>query len=173
MQSESAPNSTRWQCVVAGSTLSLTLLFGIGMQSAVAQASLSEPVPRTALNGAIHYQRAILFLTAVDPAKREVLQQPIWKIVTPTTSDAEIGKLNELLIESRHAIRAALVGADQSSADFGMDIRQYMVSSLIPHNRSMVHLARLVALVGIHRESQGKYREAAEVYFSALRMGRH
>jgi len=141
--------------------------------SAIARERLSLPMPRTAINGAIHYQRAILFLSAVDPEKRAVLQKPIWEIVTPNTSKEELAELNELLIESRHAIRSALVGANQSVADFGLDIRQYMVSALLPHNQSMVDMAKLVTLHGMHRESEGRWKEAAEIYFATLRMGRH
>jgi hypothetical protein len=141
--------------------------------SVEARERLEQPLPRTALNGAIHYQRAILFLSAVDPAKRVVLQKPIWEIVTPETSEAEIAELNQLLIESRHAIRSALVGSNQSVADFGLDIRQYMVSALIPHNQSMVDMGRLVTLHGMHREFEGRWKEAAEIYFATLRMGRH
>ena len=82
MQSTRIHDSIRWQFVNAFALL-LTLMLISGKQPALAQESLSQPVPRTAQNGAIHYQRAILFLTAVDPAKREVLQKPIWEIVTP------------------------------------------------------------------------------------------
>ena len=138
-----------------------------------ARERLEQPLPRTALNGAIHYQRAILFLSAVDPGKREVLQKPIWEIVTPETSEDELENLNDLLIESRHAIRSAIVGSNQAIADFGLDIRQYMVSSLIPHNQSMVDMGRLITLHGLQREHEGRWKEAAEIYFSVLRMGRH
>ena len=160
------------------SLLSLLMLLLVvagtsGSQSAIARERLDSPLPRTALNGAIHYQRAILFLSAVDPAKRAVLQKPIWEIVTPEISPAELAKLDELLIESRHAIRSAIVGSNQSVADFGLDIRQYMVSALIPHNQSMVDMGKLVTLHGMQREYEGRWKEAAEIYFSTIRMGRH
>ncbi len=153
--------------------LLLALITSNGWQPAVAGERLDQPLPRTAINGAIHYQRAILFLTAVDPAKREVLGKPMWEIVSPNMAQAELAKLNDLLIESRHAIRSALVGANQSVADFGLDLRQYMISALLPHNGAMVDLARLVTLHGIQRESEGEWKEAAEIYFATLRMGRH
>lgn len=153
--------------------LVLTIALGDGFSTVVARERIDQPLPRTALNGAIHYQRAILFLSAVDPAKREVLQKPIWEIVTPETTKAELAELNELLIESRHAIRSAIVGSNQMRADFGLDIRQYMVSALIPHNQSMVDLGRLITLHGMQREFEGRWKEAAEIYFATLRMGRH
>ncbi|QDT00596.1 hypothetical protein [Adhaeretor mobilis] len=171
MQSVGKPNSIQWP--VVATAFALLLLVGGARQSADAREKLSEPSPQTAHNGALHYQRAILFLTSVDPVKREILQKPIWEIVTPATTDAEIAKLDELLIESRHAIRSARVGSNQASADFGLDIQQYMVSSLLPHTHSMVDLSRLMALVGIHRESEGHWQEAADAYFACLRMGRH
>jgi len=173
MQCKSNHDSNRWPCFITAFALLLSLIFNSGQQSVSAQERLSQPAPRTALNGAIHYQRAILFLTAVDPTKRKILQKPIWEIVTPATTEAEIAELNELLIESRHAIRAAVVGSNQSVADFGLDIRQYMVSALLPHTQSMIDLSRLIALVGVHRESEGRWKDAADVYFATLRMGRH
>ena len=67
---------------------------------------LDMPMPRTATNAAIHYQRAILFLSAVDQEYRETLLKPIWEIVTPTATEADLAKVDELLIVSRHAIRS-------------------------------------------------------------------
>ena len=37
------------------------------------------PLPQPTANAAVHYQRGLLFLYAVDPAKRELLNKPIWK----------------------------------------------------------------------------------------------
>ena len=90
--------------------VALLLAAGCGCFENFVQAEerLERPAPRTALNGAIHYQRAILFLTNVDPSKREVLQKPIWEIVTPETSDAELAELDALLVESRHACSLTL-----------------------------------------------------------------
>ncbi len=164
--------SIRWHAITAV-VLMVPLAMQSATQTAYAQARLRQPAPRTALNGAIHYQRAILFLNAVDPVKRQILQKPVWEIITPETTDAEIAEINELLIESRHAIRSALVGSNQPSADFGLDIRQYMVSALLPHPRSMVDIARLIGLVGIHRESEQRWEESVDLYISAVRMGRH
>lgn len=142
-------------------------------QQLLASENLTHPLPPTATNGAIHYHKAILFLYAVDPVKRAALQRPIWELVTPESSDDDIRKMDMLLVESRHAIRAALVGAHQTEADFGLDIRQYMVAALLPHTLPMVDLAKLVTLHGIEQESRGNWKEAAEIYLSTIRMGRH
>lgn len=134
---------------------------------------LDMPMPRTSTNAAIHYQRALLFLSSVDPAKREILLQPIWQIITPGSTDADLAKVDDLLIESRHAIRSALVGASQNDAEFGLDIRQYMIASYLPHASQMADLGRLVALHGMQRQSTEKWGEAARIYLGLLRMGRH
>jgi len=150
----------------------LFLLFSGQVQLAAGE-GLQQPMPRAATNGAIHYQRAILFLYAVDPDKRAALLKPIWEIVTPDSDGTAIAKVDELLVESRHAIRSALVGAYQAEANFGLDIRQYMVAALLPHVRPMVDLAKLTTLHGMERESKGKWQEAADIYLATLRMGRH
>jgi len=166
-------HSTDYKHRIAFFFLGMLLASFGNQQRLVAGEKLSQPLPRTATNGAIHYQRAILFLYAVDPAKRTVLQKPIWEIVTPDSDEDQIAKVDELLIESRHAIRSALVGANQTQADFGLDIRQYMVAALLPHTQPMVDLAKLLALHGMERESKGKWKEAADIYLATLRMGRH
>lgn len=142
-------------------------------QQIQASEQLTQPLPQIATNGALHYHKAILFLYAVDPVKRAVLQQPLWEIVTPESNNDDIHKLDRLLVESRHAIRSTLVGTHQVEADFGLDVRQYMVAALLPHTQPMVELAKLITLHGIEQESEGNWKEAAETYLSTLRMGRH
>jgi len=110
---------------------------------------------------------------AVDPAQRELLRKPIWEIVTPDSNDADLAKVDQLLIASRHAIRSALVGANQLQADFGLDIRQYMLTSALPHTHLMVDLAKLNALHGVQKEASGDWKSAAEIYLAIVRMGRH
>ena len=160
---------SRPQCSVL--SLAVLMVFSSLLLPAAGQ-SLDMPVPRTATNAAIHYQRAILFLSAVDPAKREILLKPIWEIVTPTSTEADLAKVDELLIESRHAIRSALVGTNQTEANFGLDIRQYMIASYLPHTHPMTDLGRLLALHGLQRQSTGNWQAAARIYLSVLRMGR-
>ena len=148
------------------------LMVDASLQSARAQA-IRRPLPRTATNAAIHYQRAMLFLSGVEIDKRELLLKPIWEIMTPETTDAELEKINELLVASRHAIRSALVGANQSAADFGLDVRQYVISDRLPHTHPMTDLGKLLALHGMQRQVAGRWADAAEIYLAILRMGRH
>ena len=160
---------SRHQC----SVMSLAALMVVSsLLLPAAGQSLDMPMPRTATNAAIHYQRAILFLSAVDSAKRETLLKPIWEIVTPTSTEADLAEVDELLIESRHAIRSALVGTNQTEANFGLDIRQYMIASYLPHIHPMTDLGRLLALHGMQRQSTGDWQAAARIYLSILRMGR-
>ncbi len=153
--------------------VSSSLVLFSGSHPLMASEQLEQPMPRTSTNGAIHYQRAILFLYAVDPAKRESLLKPVWEIITPDSSDEAIAEIDKLLIESRHTIRSALVGADQTEADFGLDIRHYMVSSWLPYTEAMVDLGKLITLHGMERESKKNWKEAVEIYLATLRMGRH
>jgi len=152
--------------------LSLSMLLLVSSARAVGE-TLEQPLPGTATNAALHYQRAILFLYSVEPASREILGQPIWEIIHRDSSEDDIAGLDRLLIETRHAIRSALVGSEQAEANFGLDFRQYMVSSLMPHAQPMVDLGKLVALHGFERQSSGDWAQAAEAYFAVVRMGQH
>ncbi len=156
-------------------TLAVALAAAIGgsiVQRTNAE-SLDLPDPRSSTNGAIHYQRACLFLSAVDIDQRAILRKPIWQIITAETTDDELAKIDDLLIASRHAIRSGLVGADQMEADFGLDIRQYMIASYVPHVELMKDIGRLIALHGMQKQSAGDWKLAAETYAAGLRMGRH
>ena len=154
--------------------LLLTLVIAVcHANSSLGGESLNFPLPRTSTNAALHYQRAILFLVAVDPAQRELLRKPVWEIVTPDSTAADLTKVDRLLIASRHAVRSTLVGANQLQADFGLDIRQYMLTSALPHVELMVDLAKLNTLHGVQKEASGDWRSAAEVYLATVRMGRH
>ena len=136
-------------------------------------AAIDLPAPQTATNGALHYSRGLLFLDAVDPVKRQRLQKPYWDLLEALSDPGELAATNELLLESRHAIRAALVGASQVDADFGLEARHYVEAALVPHAHSMVDLSKLVLLHGMQLESIGDWDGAAEVYASVARMGRH
>lgn len=135
--------------------------------------SLEFPAPRESTNAAIHYQRACLFLNSVDYEQRELLRKPIWQVVTSESTDEDLANVDRVLVPSRHAIRSALVGADQTEADFGLDVRQYMVASYLPHSELMKELGRLVALHGMQQQSTGDWKNAAQTYAAGLRMGRH
>ena len=89
------------------------------------------------------------------------------------SQENQLKTINNLLFESRHAIRSALIGARQGQADFGVDSLQYSVATLIPHADPMVQLHKLVLLYGKQLESDGHWEEAAEVYLKAFRMARH
>jgi len=132
-----------------------------------------QPLPSPANNAALHYQRAILFLDAVDPDKRAILRKPIWEIVNAGTTPEELKKIDELLIAARHAIRAALVGASQLQADFGADLREYSSSATLPHVGPMSELANLVALHGLHKQAEGEMTRAAQRFVQVVRMGNH
>ncbi|QDU54918.1 hypothetical protein [Aeoliella mucimassa] len=134
--------------------------------------SIELPTPRAATNAALHYQRAVLYLGMVDPEQRALLEQPIWQTINPKSTDEDLAKLSELLIASRQAIRSALVGAEQLEADFGLDMRQYVLSSQLPHAEGMKQIGRLVALQGLQQQSAGEWKLAAETYLAGLRMGR-
>jgi hypothetical protein len=138
------------------------------------QASLiDEVLPTSSSNAALHYQRALLFLSAVDREQQLLLDKPIWEIVHADTTEKEVESINRLLIESRHAIRSAIVGAVRLQADFGADPRQYAATKRLPHVVPMLRLAKLVTLHGMQRQATGNWREAAINYLNVVRMGRH
>ena len=149
----------------------LTALLGFA-NSGRAQ-SLDMPMPPSSTNGAIHYQRAMLYLSGVDPVKRELLLKPIWEVLSAETSEGDLAAADQLLIESRFAVRSALTGARQPSADFGLDIREYLVAGYLPHVDLMTHLGKLVALDGMQRQSADDWAGAVKNYLAVLRMGRH
>jgi hypothetical protein len=74
---------------------------------------------------------------------------------------------------SRHAIRSALVGSRREQADFGLDAETFVQSPLLPHCAPMGDLANLVCLYGLQLQSEERWKQAADAYLAALRMGRH
>jgi hypothetical protein len=134
---------------------------------------LHQPLPSSASNAALHYQRAMLFLAMVDPAQRKLHNKPIWEIVNAKTTAKEIAAIDDVLIASRHAIRTAIVGASQLQADFGANLREYAASATLPHVGPMSDLAKLVALHGIHQQAKGDMQQAAQLFLQVVRMGRH
>ncbi|WP_146450509.1 hypothetical protein [Bythopirellula polymerisocia] len=148
------------------------------MSSAVFQpkihaAEIEQRLPNSSSNAALHYQRALLFLAEVDPGKRKQLEKPIWEIVTPKTSEQETKAIDDLLIAARHAIRAGLIGAAQANADFGANMSEYSVGTVLPHVGPMQDLAKLIALYGMQKEAEGDWQESAQVYLDLIRMGQH
>ncbi|MBN1854590.1 MAG: hypothetical protein JW829_17800 [Pirellulales bacterium] len=161
--------SVRWLGLMLGSLCWLSASNAL----TAADGTLDLPLPPTATNAALHYQRGILFLGTVDVAKRELLDKSIWEILGTMSKEDQLKKINDLLFESRHAIRSALFGAQQGQADFGTDSLQYSVATLIPHADPMVRLHKLVLLYGMQLQSEGHWEDAAEVYLKAFRMAGH
>lgn len=124
-------------------------------------------------NAAVHYQRALLFLGAVDPELRAPLEQPIWETVSAIREEEGRARANRLLFAARHAIRSALVGAGKEEADFGLDPETFAQSPLLPHCAPMGDLANLVTLYGLQLQSEEKWKDAADAYLAVIRMGRH
>lgn len=163
-------SSRQWRRVAAACVLATATTVA---STSSAAAPLIPPAPRSATNGALHYQRAILFLSAVDPDKREILSRPLWEIVTPSTPASELAELDALLNESRHAIRSALVGATQNEADFGFDVQLYLLGAYLPHTEAMTNLGRLIALDALRHQSAGEWEIAVQRLLLGVRMGRH
>jgi hypothetical protein len=143
------------------------------VSQALAQSgTLAEPLPTPSPNAALHYQRALLFLGAVDADGRNLLKEPVWEVL-PELNEGLPQEAKRLLYRGRHAIRAASLGARLDHCDFGIDLREAGPNTMVPHAAPMLRLARLLTLRGALAESQGEWEEAAVVYFDGLRMGRH
>ena len=151
-------------CVVALSSL---------MTSADWAQDIRQPLPNGSSNAALHYQRAILLLANVDDQQRKLLQEPIWKIVTPQMTAAEQDAITQLLFAGRHAIRAGMIGSQQNAADFGADLTAYGSALYLPHAEPLQSVANLVALYGMHQQGDEHWADAAETFLSVIRMGRH
>src|SRR5690606_20101985 len=116
------------------------LLGGPTSLTATAQ-QLRHPLPNGSSNAALHYQRGMLFLNEVAPKQEKLLIEPIWSVVTPQMTDDEQNAITELLWEGRHAIRAGMLGSQQTVADLGGDLRAYGAALWLPHVRPMDKLA--------------------------------
>lgn len=153
-----------WFLCVAWQPLSITSAFS---------QELRQPLPNGSSNAALHYQRAILFLADVDLKSRKLLEEPIWKIVTPQMTDEQQNAITQLLYGGRHAIRSGMMGSQQNVADFGADPRAYGATLLLPHVEPLQDLANLIALYGMHQQGEENWADAAETFLSVIRMGRH
>lgn len=153
---------------ILGLMLSTLMLLG----TAHAQ-EIRQPLPNGSSNAALHYQRAILFLDNIDPELRKLLDEPLWKLVTPDMTSDQQNKISQLLFQGRHALRAGMIGTQQNTADFGTDLRAYGSAILLPHVESLGQLAKLIALYGMQQQGNEQWADAAETYLSVVRMGRH
>ena len=158
--------------LVCGSLLLVTTIQSLLISTAFSQ-EIRQPLPNGSSNAALHYQRAILFLADVDIKSRKLLEDPIWKIVTPQMTDEQENAITQLLYGGRHAIRAGMIGSQQNVADFGVDLRAYGAALLLPHVGPLQDLAKLVALYGMQQQGQENWTDAAETFLSVIRMGRH
>ena len=148
-------------------------VFALAFQARIHAGEIEQRLPNSSSNAALHYQRALLFLADVDPEKRKLLSKPIWEIVTPNTTAQETKAIDDLLIASRHAIRSGLTGAAQTNADFGANLSEYAVGTVLPHVGPMQDLAKLIALYGMQKQAEGEWAAAAQVYLDLVRMGQH
>jgi hypothetical protein len=132
-----------------------------------------QPLPNGSSNAALHYQRAILLLSGIDAQQHKLLAAPIWETVTPQMTTAQQAAVTQLLFAGRHAIRAGVMGSQQTTADFGIDFSAYGSALYLPHAQPLQEVANLVALYGMHLQGEQKWAEAAEIFLSVVRMGRH
>lgn len=134
--------------------------------------TLAIPFAQPASNAALHYQRALLFLNVIDRDRAQLLENPIWVVASPSSTEIS-PDLKLLLYEGKTAINAAVQGARSNHCDFGIDFTQHGAATMVPHSSPMLKLGRLLTLRGKYAESQGHWQNAAIIYFDGLRMGRH
>ena len=155
-------------------SITATVVAGLITGPGVAQeGTLAEPFPAPAANAALHYQRAMLHLAQLDDDEARPLAKPIWEIL-PAPVDQQLPReVGRLLSRARFAVRAAANGSRTATCNFGIDFSELGAGASLPHAEGMVHLGRLLTLRGAQAEAQGKWDEAAIVYFDGIRMGRH
>lgn len=152
------------------------ILFAVGMGAVPMAANAQElnvSSPKPSDNGALHYHRAILALSVVPLEERKPLAEPIWNVFGESTKDEISQAISQLALHSRHAIRAARKGTDQADADFGIDYADIDANGSLPHAQPMLQLGRLLTLVGIGKQIDEDWENAAELFFSSMRLGAH
>jgi hypothetical protein len=150
------------------------LTFCIAKMAQAQVGTLAEPLPQPSTNAALHYQRALLLMSALDEADRSLLEKNVWEVIPgcrPKPGTA--GRIKRLLYRSRHAADAAGKGSRLQSCDFGIDFADAGSATILPHVAPLVHLGRMLTLRGAYAQSQGNWEEAAVIYFDGLRLGRH
>ncbi len=141
-------------------------------ESASAQI-LSIPYPEPSTNAALHYNNAMLSLTAIPLETREVLSKPIWESFGDSTKEEIASQVAEVVYEGRHALRAAIEGSRLQWCEFGIDYAGHGNGGVMPHAPLMLQLGRLVTLAGIHAQINGEQEEAAVLFFESMHMGHH
>lgn len=135
--------------------------------------TLAEPFPAPAPNAALHYQRGLLQLAALDESQKRILEVPIWEALPDAGGKSVPKDVGSLVYRARYATASATAGSRLTFCDFGTDFRQAGAATQLPHLEGIVQLGRLLTLRGAHAESQGDWETAAIIYFDGLRMGRH
>lgn len=148
------------------------LVVALFASATLAQEVFTEPFPAASSNAALHYNSAMLSLSMMDPAGRELLAKPIWQEVRSLSKEELQSKLSNLVHDGRHAINTALFGSRQNDADFGIDYSTHGLGTM-PHIHPMLHLGRLMTLAGLHAQSYEEWMEAGKRFFSGVRIGRH
>lgn len=135
--------------------------------------TLADPISPPSPNAALCYQRALLYLSAINQAERSRLDSPVWQTLPEFEDKESLDDVKRLLYLGRMATRSAANGARLNHCDFGIDFRTHGASTPLPHVKAMRQLGRLVALRGFYEQSNGNWEEAAVIYFDGLRMGSH
>ena len=136
-------------------------------------AEADTPAPKPSTNAAAHYCRALLLLSSMPPASREMLSKPIWEVFGDASKEEIHAAISPVVFEGRHAIRAALQGSIQKGCQFGIDYCDTGQGTAAYHAPLMLQLNRLVTLSGIKQKIDGDDRLALGKFLAALKMGRH
>ncbi len=165
-----APTNTRLAVyAVVGIVSALCATGSVQAQAGTLAGPFAPPAP----NAALHYQRALLIMSDLDEADLRYVEKDLWEVLPEAPSNRFPNELKRLLYRARHATAAAGKGARLESCDFGIDFSDRGAATILPHVQPMVELGRLLTLRGAYEESQGRWDEAAVIYFDGLRMGRH
>lgn len=136
--------------------------------------TLGDPFPPPSPNAALHYQRALLLMSALDETDRALLQKPIWEVLPGYQPNKQAAaRIKRTIYRARNATKAAGKGSRLTVCDFGIDFSDAGSATLLPHAQPMVELGRLLTLRAAYAQSQEHWDEAAVIYFDALRLGMH
>lgn len=152
---------------------SVIAVFSTAHQCRAQTGTLAEPFPAPAPNAALHYQRALLYLSKLDRDELQLLSKPVWEVLPAPVERQSTREISSLLRHARFAIHAAATGSRTAECNFGIDFSELGAAAQLPHVEGMVHLGRLLTLRGASAEAHGEWEGAAIIYFDGLRMGRH
>ncbi|MGI9516816.1 MAG: hypothetical protein ACR2NP_07225 [Pirellulaceae bacterium] len=149
------------------------MMVGFGNLTLAQTGTLAEPASPPSPNAGLHYQRALLYLQAIDKDQTGPIQQPIWETVPRVSYQEMSDPIKRVLYQGRLALRSAASGTRLNLCDFGIDFSGHGAGTPLPHVRPMVRLGRLLTLRGVYEMTRGNWEEAAVIFFDGLRMGRH